>query len=403
MWAEMRDATHRTKRSGRHPEKALSAMGIKALKTPGRFADGNGLYLVVDPSGAKRWVLRTVVQGRRRDIGLGSLSLTSLSEARDEAARLRKTARSGGDPLAERRRARRTMPTFRVAAESVHKAHSVAFKNAKHRNQWLASLKADVFPVFGEQPVDQIHASDVLKALAPIWLTKPETARRLRQRIRTVFDWAKASGFRSGDNPVDGIAKVLPKQPTSRHHHAALPFVDVPGFISALRQSREGETVRLAFELMILTATRTSEILNATWDEFDLQKKVWRIPGARMKAGVEYRIPLSERAAEILNRAKTIGEGTHYVFPGRVGEKPLSNMVFLMALRRMKRDDLTAHGFRSSFRDWAAECTNSPRAVCEAALAHTVRDKTEAAYHRTDLFDRRRELMSQWALFAAKQ
>ena len=279
-------------------------------------------------------------------------------------------------------------------------SHSATFRNAKHKAQWLASLEADVFPVIGDRPVDAIESADILKVLSPIWTTKPETARRLKQRIKVVFDWAKASGFRSGDNPTEGLTKVLPKHRGEQQHHAALPYQSVPAFITVLRTADTSESIRLAFELLILTATRTNEVLRARWAEVDLDAKVWTIPGVRMKSGREHRVPLSARAFKILKRAKEIADGGPYVFPGRTSTKPLSNMAFLMLLRRLKHDAITTHGFRSSFRDWAAEKTNVPRAVCEAALAHTLRDKTEAAYNRTDLFDRRRELMDTWAKFA---
>ncbi|MBE3111611.1 MAG: site-specific integrase [Acidobacteria bacterium] len=251
--------------------------------------------------------------------------------------------------------------------------------------------------------LQSIDSADVLKTLSPIWTTKPETARRLKQRIKVVFDWAKASGLRSGDNPTEGLAKVLPKHRGEPKHHAALPYQAVPTFLGVLRTADTSESIRLAFELLILTAARTSEVLRATWAEVDLDAKVWTIPGARMKAGREHRVPLSARAVEILTRAQACAQDSPYVFPGRTPDKPLSNMAFLMLLRRLKQDGITTHGFRSSFRDWAAERTNVPSAVCEAALAHTLRDKTEAAYHRTDLFDRRRELMNTWAKFATSK
>lgn len=384
----------------RHPHKALTAKEVQAIRKPGRHADGGGLYLLVAPGGSKSWMLRTVVMGTRRDIGLGSLTLVSLAEAREEARRLRKIARDDGDPLAERRR--RVVPTFEAAAKDVHKAHSAAFKNAKHSKQWLSSL-ADVFTAFGNKRVDAVTSADVLGALNANWLKRPETSRRVLQRIRVVMDWCKAQGYCPGDNPATGVANVLPKHREAKGHHAALPFLDVPTFIQDLRDAESGLAVKLAFEFTILTAARTSETLRATWDEVDLKAKTWTIPGARMKAGVEHRVPLSKRAAEILEEAKRLSDGGPFVFPGRHEGKPLSNMVFLMALRRMKRDDLTAHGFRSSFRDWAAERTNVPRAVCEAALAHTLRDRTEAAYNRTDLFDRRRGLMASWSDFATTQ
>lgn len=334
-------------------------------------------------------------------MGLGGLATVGLAEARDEARRLRALARKGIDILAERRTRRLTVPTFEEAAREVHAQHGAAFRNDKHRAQWLASLEADVFPAFGSRRVDEVATADVLKALTPVWTVKPETARRLRQRIKVVLAWAKASGFRSGDNPVDGLGTVLPKQDSEKKHHAALPYQGVPKFIAKIRASDASPAAKLAFEFLILTATRTNEVLGAAWGEFDLTAKTWTIPAERMKVKREHRVPLAQRALDILDEAKKLSaaEPASLVFPGREG-KPLSNMVFLMTLRRMERQDITAHGFRSSFRDWASERTNTPQAVCEAALAHTVRDKTEAAYNRTDLFERRRKLMGAWAAFA---
>jgi len=367
------------------------------MNTPGRFADGGGLYVLVAPGGSKSWVLRTVVMGTRRDIGLGSVLLVSLAEAREEARRLRKIAREGGDPLAVRRR--RTVPTFEDAAEKVHAAHGASFKNEKHRKQWLSSLGA-VFTAFGAKRVDAITSADILQALSPTWLTRHATSSRVLQRISVIFEWCKAQGYCSGDNPTQGVTKVLPKHRAVPVHHAALPYQQVPAFLVALRESGAGEIVKLALEFTILCASRTSETLNASWAEIDMDAKTWTVPAARMKAGVDHRVPLSPRCVKLLQRAEALSDGGPYVFPGRNNTTPLSNMVFLMALRRMKRGDLTVHGFRSSFRDWAAERTNVPRAVCESALAHTLRDKTEAAYNRTDLFDRRRELMNSWSAFA---
>ena len=344
-------------------------------------------------------MLRTVIKGKRCDLGLGGVSLVSLQEARAEAVRLRKIARAGGDPLAERRHELRPVPTFEAAAREVHAAHSPAFRNEKHRKQWLASLTA-MFAAFGAKRVDAVTSADVLTAISPQWLARYDTARRVLQRLRVIFAWCKAQGYCAGDNPTEGLANVLPKHRATKAHHAALSYLEVPTFLRALRESDASEPVKLGFELTILCATRTSETLRATWSEVDLQTKTWTIPGSRMKGGVDHRIPLPPRCIEILTRAEALADGSQYVFPGRSGTKPLNDMAFLTALRRMERNDATTHGFRSSFRDWAAEQTNVPRAVCEAALAHTIGNKTEAAYHRTDLFERRRELMTAWAAFA---
>ncbi len=388
------------KAKGKHPEKALTAVKVRALTKPGRYADGNGLYLVVEPSGAKRWMLRTVVQGKRRDIGLGGLSLVTLAEAREKALAYRKVARDGGDPLAEKKAAKvATAPTFAEAAEQVHAAHAASWRNPKHAAQWISTIRTYVIPVIGDRRVNEIDTPDVLRVLSPIWLTKAETARRVRQRIGTVLDWAKAAGFRDGENPVAGVAKGLPKQGEKDTHHAAMPYADVPAFIAKLRSSTEqGEIARLAFEFLILTAARTGEVLGAEWSEVDDAEGLWTIPAKRMKAGREHRVPLPPRAIEILARAKVLGSGSAYLFPGQSGTKPLSNMVFLMSLRRMKLE-ITAHGFRSAFRDWAAEQTNFPNEVAEGALAHTVKNKVEAAYRRGDLLAKRREMMEAWAAF----
>ena len=384
------------KPKGRHPDRVLTAIKVKTLSQPGRYADGNGLYLMVDPSGAKRWVLRTVVQGRRRDLGLGGAQLVSLAEAREKALELRKVARAGGDPVADKTRA--FVPSFEEAARTARGEHLPAWKNGKHAAQWLNTLAQYAFPIIGGRTVNEIETPEVRKVLSPIWLSKPETARRVKQRIGTIFDWAKAAGYRSGDNPILGVAKGLPRQPERTRHHATLAFKEVPGFVRKLRVSDAGEPTKLAFEFLILTSARTSEVLQARWDE--IERQVWTIPAARMKAKREHRVPLSPRCLQILRRAKELSDGGPYIFPGTSQGKPLSNMVFLMALRRMGLQ-ITAHGFRSAFRDWAAKSTNFPREVCEAALAHAVRDKTEAAYRRTDLFEKRRKLMNAWADFVS--
>src|SRR5512145_2191595 len=260
------------KQAGRHPDRALSAAKVRSIQQPGRYADGNGLYLVVDPSGAKRWMLRTVVKGRRCDIGLGGLQLVSLAEAREEAIKLRKLARAGGDPLAARR-AKSAIPTFAEAAHRVHADHVKTWKNKKHAAQWINTLQQYALPYIGTQRVDQIDTPDVLRVLSSIWLIKPETARRVKQRIGTELDWAKAAGFRTGENPVDGVSQGLPRQPDRKNHHAALPYDDVPAFIRRLRASDNSEVAKLAFEFLILSATRTDEVLSMRWSEVD--NAVW--------------------------------------------------------------------------------------------------------------------------------
>lgn len=390
------------KSTGKHPDKALTAAKVRGLTETGRYADGNGLHLVVDPSGAKRWLLRTMVRGRRRDIGLGGVALVSLAEARVQAAEMRRIARAGGDPLAERNRARAVVPTFEEAARRIFEERKEAWRNAKHAAQWMSSLETYVFPDLGARAVDHVETPDILRVLGPIWLTKPETARRIRQRMATVFDWAKAAGFRDGENPVSGVARGLPKQPDAKTHHKALPVAEMPGFMARLAAADANETTRLAFEFLILTAARTGEVRGARWAEIDLEAGVWTVPAARMKAKREHRVPLSPRCRAILARAREIGSGSDFLFPGRSPLKPMSNMAFLMLLRRMEVD-VTAHGFRSSFSDWAAERTRHVREVVEMALAHTIRNPVEAAYRRGDLFEKRRALMDDWARFLAPQ
>jgi integrase len=385
-----------------HPHNALTDRKARQVQEPGRYADGQGLYLLVEESGARRWLLRTSVHGRRVDMGLGGFPLVGLAEARQKAIHYRKIARGGGDPLAEKRKAETPVPTFAEAARSVHAEQVKTWRNKKHQDQWINTLTQYVFPTLGDRRADQIETPDILKVLSPIWVTKPETARRVKQRIGTVMDWAKAAGFRSGENPVDGVGKGLPKQPDRKKHHAALPYTDIPEFIRKLRTSGLGQSTKLAFELLVLTAARTGDVLGARWNEIDLKNAIWIIPAERMKAGREHRVPLPKRGVEILRRAKQLSGESDLVFPGRSATRPISNMVFLMALRRMGLE-ATAHGFRSAFRDWAAECTHFAREVCEMALAHTIENKTEAAYRRGDLLDKRRELMNAWANYLASK
>ena len=384
---------------GAHKMQRLSAIAVRNVKAPGRYPDGNCLYLEVEPTGAKRWLLRVVVHGRRRDIGLGSATTTSLAEVRELAVQLRAVARKGGDPLTERPRAQKGT-RFSTIATKVFEEHKSTWKNEKHRYQWLRTVEVWAYPVIGDRPVSTIERPDILRVLQPVWLKQPETARRLRQRLKFIFDWARAHNLRSGDNPVEGVEKVLPRQTDEVEHMKALPIDAMPDFIAKLRARNADAVTKLAFEFLILTAARTGEAINARWSEIDFEARTWTVPKERMKAGVEHVVPLTERTIVILKLASSLYEDNPLVFPSRAGDKPISNMAFLMLLRRMKLD-ITAHGFRSTFRDWASERTSFPSEVVEMALAHTIANKVEAAYRRGNLLEKRRELMAAWDQFAS--
>ena len=401
--------------------RGLHKLSGTALKTkqPGMHADGGGLFLqvTIGVGGVVRrsWKLRYRVPGMKpRDMGLGSADIVSVSTARELAKRYREEAFLGIDPIEKREEERKARQieaaqnvTFRYCAEAYITAHRSTWKNEKHASQWPATLEAYAYPIFGESPVRSIDVALVMKAIDPIWVTKNETARRLRQRIEAVLDWAAVRGYRQGENPArwrGHLQKALPPRPKTAlaNHHAAMPFDEVPAFLERLRQN-SGITAK-ALEFCILTAARSGEAMNAQWSELDLEQKVWTIPALRMKAGREHRVPLSPRAVEILQSLALLRDEKNgdWVFPGAKKERPVSNMGFLMTLRRMGHADLTAHGFRSSFRDWAAERTNHPGDIAEAALAHVVRDKVEAAYRRGDLFIKRRLLMDAWAAHCAE-
>ena len=389
---------------------ALTPLAVKNAK-PGRHADGAGLHLLVKETGARSWVYRFMLKGQARDVGLGAAAgpdAIALAAARDLASALRLKVKAGTDPLAERQReaaeavasaqaAQIAGITFKAVAEAYVAANEGSWRNDKHRQQWRNTLASYVYPVMGELPVADIGTAHVLKILEPIWQDKPETASRIRGRIETVLDAAKARGYREGENPArwrGHIAQILPaRSRLTRGHHKAMPYDAVPAFVGAIR-AREAMAA-LALEFVVLTATRTSEVLGATWGEVDLAKAIWTIPAARMKAGKEHRVPLSPRAVEILETVKPLGKDC--LFPADKGGK-LSTMAMSMLLRRMKVD-ATVHGFRSGFRDWAADCTGYAHEVCEMALAHVIGNKAEAAYRRGDLFDKRRKLMEAWATY----
>jgi len=372
----------------------LTATAVKAANAPGRYGDGDGLFLLVGKSGGKSWMVRVQKDGRRRDIGLGSASKVSLALARDRARIVRSQVEVGIDPVAERRKAA-GIPTFREGAAAVHAEHKGGWKNGKHRKQWLATLETYAFPAFGDWSVAAVDAPAVRDALAAIWLSKPETARRLRQRIVTVIDWAVAKGYRTVPLALPVIDKALPKQRAKVKHHAALPYADLPGFMSELR-ARESMG-RLALEAVILTAARSGEIRLATWAELDLEAATWTIPAERMKAGREHVVPLSPQAVALFERMKAHRRGdTDLVFPGSKRGKPLSDMTLTKVCRDMGINAVP-HGFRSTFRDWVAEQTSWPAELAEAALAHVISDKTVAAYQRGPMLEKRAQLMASWA------
>ena len=384
----------RTKPRGRHPDKALSAAFIRSAP-PGRHADGNGLFLYVKPEGTRSWIQRLVIRGRRRELGLGAVALVSLAEARDVALANRKLARSGGDPLADKRRAE-GVPTFAEAARNVVKQKQGGWRGKYHAHNWLRSLERYAFPRIGKRPVSEVNSADVLEILAPIWHSKAETARAVRQRLRTVLEWAVAMEWRS-DNPCDRIGPVLGPQGDIVRHMRALPHGEVAAAVETVRTSEStAPAIKLALEFLVLTAARSAEVRLATWDEMDVAGRVWTISAERMKAKREHRVPLSGRTAEILEAARALGDG-ELVFPMRSG-RPVAAST-LPKMLRLHGIAAVAHGFRSSFRDWAAERTDHPREVIEAALAHVVPNKVEAAYARSDLFERRRLLMDDWAQY----
>lgn len=340
--------------------------------------------------------MRIQTNGRRRDIGLGELRHVSLRNARLEAAAIKKLAASGVDPLEERRKAEIVIPTFEAAAKMAHTELVKGWKNGKHTKQWLKTLELYAFPKLGKLKVDKIDGPLIRDVLAEIWLDVPETARRVRQRIGTVLDWAYASGFRPTEAPTRSISKGLPRQPKKTGHFAALPHCDVPAFMVKLRQ-RDLCASRLALEAVILTATRSGEVRGAKWSELNEDMTLWTVPAERMKAGVTHVVPLSRQAADVFEAAKALRQpDCELIFPGALSGSQLSDMALLQMVKGLDCP-VTVHGFRSSFRDWVADETDVPREIAEAALAHALENKVEAAYRRTDFLAKRRALMDQWA------
>lgn len=384
------------------PRKALTAKEVASLSAPGLHSDGNRLYLAIDPHGRKRWILRYRRGEKQRDLGLGSAAEVPLKEARLAADQANALLRQGIDPLEHKRRssAVESTPSFADCMEAFLAAKEPEWKNPKHRAQWRSTLETYAAPLM-RIPVDRIAAADVLGVLQPIWPTKPETASRLRGRIESVLDAAKAAGHRAGENPAawsGNLAHLLAKRATAQNHHAAMGYSGLPAFMARLRE--QGGMGALALQFTILTAARSGETRAAAWPEIDFTAKVWTVPANRMKAGREHRVPLSEQAIAILREVQPLARGAASVlFPGARGG-PMSDMTLTAVMRRMDVA-VTVHGFRSAFRDWAGDETLTQREVVEAALAHVIGDKAEQAYRRGDALEKRRHLMTAWSSYLA--
>ena len=374
----------------------LTALKVKALREPGRYGDSGGLYLVIRPTGSKSWVQRAVVDGRRRDIGVGGYPTISLAKARERAAANRTAVADGKDPQADSRKP--TLPTFRQAAERYIKANRARWRNPKTAINWRGSLEMYAYPVFGDRRVDRIAQADVLTALS-IWTTKPSIARKLRQRLRAVFAWAQAFGFVTVNPAGEVINAALPPMPAVKQHFRALPYVEAGLALETVEASGASLPSRLCLRFLVLTAARSGEARGATWSEVDIEAAIWTIPGSRMKAAREHRVPLSKQALDVLKQAYRLDDGAGLCFPSAL--KPgrhLSDMTLTKLLRSIGlADRATVHGFRTTFKTWCMEQTEIPWAVGEAALAHSLGNSTEQAYARSDLFERRRALMQRWA------
>lgn len=377
------------------PKSGLTETKVTKIKEPGRYSDGNCLFLVVPKSGGKYYVCRVSIHGKQTDLGLGGAAYTSLEDARKETAKIRKIARAGGDPRHDRNK---ETPTFRLAAERVHEGLKPTWRNPKHASAWLSSLETYAYPLFGDRPIDKITTADCLNVLTPIWTSKNDTAKRIRQRLATIFDWAKGAGHYPHENPLNGIKRALPQVKKSVQHHSAMKWEDIPAFMGQLAL-REGVSAR-ALEFIILTAVRSGEARGARWGEIGAD--TWEIPSERMKAGKAHRVPLSVQARKVLERVEGLGREIVFPSPSAKSVEVLQSDAAIRALLgRMGVEGITVHGFRTGFRVWAAECAHADREVAELCLAHSIGSKVERAYSRSDLFERRRSLMDSWGRFCA--
>ena len=379
----------------------LSATRVKALRDPGRYSDGDGLHLFINKRGRKSWVQRITVDGRRRDIGLGGYPTVTLGQARKRASDNRETIGNGKDPVAEKRRP--STPTFSEAARTVHEANIPRWRNGSHTRAWIQTLERHAFPKIGNKHIDRISRTEVLTVLEPIWSTRPETARRVRQRMRTIFRWAMANELIETNPAGEAIDGALPSMPKVKAHLRALPYQDVGSALRTVDASQTSPASKHCLKFLVFTAARSGEARGATWDEIDLRGATWTIPGSRMKAGMEHRVPLSDQALDVLMLARRLEDGSELCFPSPVRPgRMLSDMTLTNILRKSGlADRATVHGFRTSFKTWTMEQTDTPWAVGEAALAHQLGGSVEQAYARSDLLDRRRTLMQQWADYIA--
>ena len=377
----------------------LTAIGVKNAK-PGRHADGGGLYLMVRPTGSRSWVLRAQVDGKRKDLGLGSAAVVSLAEARAQAAELRRKLKSGEEVRPKARIAKAAAPTFSESGRACHKAIKAGWRNKHHSASWLASLENHIFPHIGAVQVDEVTSAMVRDALAPIWLTIPETARRILQRVRTVLEYSHLMGWCPHEASLRSVPKGLPRQPVDENHFVAMPYTEVPDLVRRLDTLPE-TAGRDALLFTIYNAVRSGETRLATWPEFDLDAAIWSIPATRMKMRQPHVVPLSPEAVAVLQRRWPLRASNDGLVFSTKGKKPLSDMTMTKVLRDLSISKITVHGFRSSFTDWAAEMTEFPKEVVDKALAHKLVDRVEAAYRRTDFFERRRQLMRTWAEYAS--
>ena len=373
----------------------LSATAVKNFRNPGKYYDQHGLFLRIEPTGSRRWVQRVSVVGRQREIGLGSADLVSLAEARELAVSNIKLAKAGRDPLAVKKE-RMAIPSLNEAIDKVIELNAPTWTNAKHAAQFKSTLTHYVIPKLGRRPVNDIQTADILSVLQPIWVEKNETARRVKQRIGTVMKWAIAQGFRI-DDPTLALNQVLPKPNSKTKHRASLPYDEVTMFLESIKQSNAMLSTKLAIELLILTATRSGEVRLADWREVDLEARTWTIPAKRMKMKEKHVIPLSDQSLKVLHQAKALGNDG-LIFPGMRTGRPMSDMTMSKLVKELGYP-VDIHGFRTSFRTWVQEQTNTAHEVAERALAHKTTNKVEAAYARSDLFEKRQKLMEAWASY----